>query len=222
MAAGRAALARGARGLGEAARGARPGDACANSSAASLATIAPALDAAIDALKRGYAEKPQNVATRKASELALDAINAALPETIGGSADLTPSNNTKTKGLEDVAPGNFGGRYIRYGIREHGMAAAMNGMALHGGLIPYGGTFLIFSDYCRPAIRLAALMGHARHLRDDARFRSGSARTGRRTSRSSIWRRSAPCRTSWSTARPTRWRRRNAGSSRCTTAGARA
>ena len=110
-------------------------------------------------LKRGYAEKPAKVATRKASELALDAINAALPETIGGSADLTPSNNTKSKGLEDVAPGNFGGRYIHYGIREHGMAAAMNGMALHGGLIPYGGTFLIFSDYCRPAIRLSALMG---------------------------------------------------------------
>ncbi len=99
------------------------------------------------------------VATRKASELALDAINAALPETIGGSADLTPSNNTKTKGLENVAPGKFGGRYIHYGIREHGMAAAMNGMALHGGLIPYGGTFLIFSDYCRPSIRLSALMG---------------------------------------------------------------
>jgi transketolase len=89
----------------------------------------------------------------------LDAINAVLPETIGGSADLTPSNNTKTKGLEDVKPGSWGGRYIRYGIREHGMAAAMNGIALHGGLIPYGGTFLIFSDYCRPAIRLSALMG---------------------------------------------------------------
>jgi transketolase len=120
--------------------------------------LGPALDQAIDALKRGYAEKPQTVATRKASELALDAINAVLPEMIGGSADLTPSNNTKTKGLEDIAAGQFGGRYIRFGIREHGMAAAMSGMALHGGIIPYGGTFLIFSDYCRPAIRLAALM----------------------------------------------------------------
>ena len=116
------------------------------------------LDQAIDKLKRGYAEKPETVATRKASELALDVINATLPETLGGSADLTPSNNTKTKGLDDIGPGKFGGRYLRYGIREHGMAAAMNGIALHGGLIPYGGTFLIFSDYCRPAIRLASLM----------------------------------------------------------------
>jgi transketolase len=81
-----------------------------------------------------------------------------VPETIGGSADLTPSNNTKSKGLEPIRPGAFGGRFIHYGIREHGMAAAMNGMALHGGLIPYSGTFLIFSDYCRPAIRLSALM----------------------------------------------------------------
>jgi len=121
--------------------------------------IGPALDEAIEKLKRSYAEKAQTVATRKASELALDAINAVVPETIGGSADLTPSNNTKTKGLEDVAPGKFGGRFIHYGIREHGMAAAMNGIALHGGLIPYSGTFLIFSDYCRPSIRLSALMG---------------------------------------------------------------
>jgi transketolase len=121
--------------------------------------LPPALDEAIAALKRGYADKPVTVATRKASELALDAINAALPETIGGSADLTPSNNTRSKGQDDVSAGNFSGRYVRYGIREHGMAAAMNGIALHGGLIPYGGTFLIFSDYCRPAIRLSALMG---------------------------------------------------------------
>jgi transketolase len=118
-----------------------------------------ALDEAIAALKRGYAEKPAAVATRKASEMALEAINAVLPETIGGSADLTPSNNTQTKGLKDVAPGDWSGRFIHYGIREHGMAAAMNGMALHGGLIPYSGTFLVFSDYCRPAIRLSALMG---------------------------------------------------------------
>jgi transketolase len=121
--------------------------------------VTPALDEAIAKLKRDYAEKPPTIATRKASELALDAVNAVLPETIGGSADLTPSNNTKSKGQDDVAPEKFGGRYIRYGIREHGMAAAMNGMALHGGIIPYGGTFLIFSDYCRPAIRLAAIMG---------------------------------------------------------------
>ncbi|MES2988327.1 MAG: transketolase [Pseudomonadota bacterium] len=100
---------------------------------------------------------PQKVATRKASEMALDAINAALPETLGGSADLTPSNNTLTKGLTDFTADNRAGRYMRYGIREFGMAAAMNGLALHGGVIPYGGTFLVFSDYARPAIRLAAL-----------------------------------------------------------------
>ena len=102
---------------------------------------------------------PQKIATRKASELALEAINAAVPETIGGSADLTGSNNTKTKGLEPLTAASPGGRYVYYGIREHGMAAAMNGMALHGGVIPYGGTFLVFTDYCRPSIRLSALMG---------------------------------------------------------------
>ncbi len=100
---------------------------------------------------------PKPVATRKASEMALEAINAALPSTIGGSADLTGSNNTKTKGQEALTSDNYGGRYIYYGIREFGMAAAMNGMALHGGVIPYGGTFLVFADYCRPAIRLSAL-----------------------------------------------------------------
>jgi transketolase len=120
--------------------------------------LPPELDKAIETLKRDLAEKPVSVATRKASEMALDAINAVVPETIGGSADLTPSNNTKSKGLEPIRPGAFGGRFIHYGIREHGMAAAMNGMALHGGLIPYSGTFLIFSDYCRPAMRLSALM----------------------------------------------------------------
>jgi len=101
------------------------------------------------------------VASRKASEMALEAINAALPATIGGSADLTGSNNTKTKNIEPLTPDNYGGRYIYYGIREFGMAAAMNGMALHGGVIPYGGTFLVFTDYARPAIRLSALQ-HAR------------------------------------------------------------
>jgi transketolase len=97
------------------------------------------------------------VATRKASEMALEAINAAIPATIGGSADLTGSNNTKTKNIEPFTPANYAGRYIYYGIREFGMAAAMNGMALHGGVIPYGGTFLVFTDYARPAIRLSAL-----------------------------------------------------------------
>ena len=89
--------------------------------------------------------------------MALEAINAAIPATIGGSADLTGSNNTKTKALEPLTADNYAGRYIYYGIREFGMAAAMNGMALHGGVIPYGGTFLVFTDYARPAIRLCAL-----------------------------------------------------------------
>jgi transketolase len=97
------------------------------------------------------------VATRKASEMALEAINAAVPATIGGSADLTGSNNTKTKALEPLTAENYAGRYVYYGVREFGMAAAMNGMALHGGVIPYGGTFLVFTDYARPAIRLSAL-----------------------------------------------------------------
>ena len=87
--------------------------------------------------------------------MALEAINAAVPSTIGGSADLTGSNNTKTKSLEPLTADNYAGRYIYYGIREFGMAAAMNGMALHGGVIPYGGTFLVFTDYARPAIRLS-------------------------------------------------------------------
>jgi transketolase len=100
---------------------------------------------------------PPKVATRKASEMALDPINNAIPATIGGSADLTGSNNTKTKEMEPLTAENYGGRYIYYGIREFGMAAAMNGMALHGGVVPYGGTFLVFSDYSRPAIRLGSI-----------------------------------------------------------------
>ena len=104
------------------------------------------------------AEKP-SIATRKASEAALEAINADWILTIGGSADLTPSNNTKTKSIHSMTGDDYSGRYIHFGIREHGMCAAMSGMALHGGVMPYGGTFLTFSDYCRPSIRLAALMG---------------------------------------------------------------
>ena len=100
---------------------------------------------------------PPKVATRKASEMALDPINAAIPATIGGSADLTGSNNTKTKEMQALTAENYGGRYVYYGIREFGMAAAMNGMALHGGVLPYGGTFLVFSDYSRPAIRLGCI-----------------------------------------------------------------
>jgi transketolase len=101
--------------------------------------------------------EPATVATRKSSELALGTINAQLPETIGGSADLTGSNNTKAGGIEALTADNYAGRYVYYGIREFGMAAAMNGMALHGGVIPYGGTFLVFTDYARGAIRLSAL-----------------------------------------------------------------
>ena len=105
----------------------------------------------------GLVAAPQKIATRKASEIALTAATAALPELLGGSADLTGSNFTKTASTDTLDATNYAGRYINYGIREFGMAAAMNGMALHGGIIPYGGTFLIFSDYCRPAIRLSAL-----------------------------------------------------------------
>jgi transketolase len=118
-----------------------------------------ALAPAIDALKAKLVAEPQTIATRKASEVALETITAVVPELILGSADLTPSNNTKTKNLSVLKAGEYGGRYIHYGIREHGMAAAMNGMALHGGVIPAGATFMVFTDYCRPAIRLSALMG---------------------------------------------------------------
>ncbi|MFL5058339.1 MAG: transketolase [Microvirga sp.] len=117
------------------------------------------LAAAIAALKGRLVAEPQAVATRKASEIALEVVTEAVPELVLGSADLTPSNNTKTKNLTVVAPGQYGGRYIHYGIREHGMAAAMNGLALHGGLRPAGATFLVFTDYARPAIRIAALSG---------------------------------------------------------------
>jgi transketolase len=121
--------------------------------------IPASLASALGKLKERISSEKPKAGTRKMSEKALEVINGELQNTIGGSADLTPSNNTRSKGLEAISPGNFNGRYVHYGIREHGMAAAMNGMALHGGVIPYGGTFLVFSDYCRPAIRLAALMG---------------------------------------------------------------
>jgi transketolase len=121
--------------------------------------LAPALGAAVRKVKEDAAAKPAEVATRKASEISLEALVAALPEMIGGSADLTGSNNTLTKGMKVIAAGDHAGRFIHFGVREHGMAAAMNGMALHGGVVPYSGTFLAFSDYCRPSLRLAALMG---------------------------------------------------------------
>ena len=106
-----------------------------------------------------WLEGSQKVATRKASELALEVLTPLVPEMVGGSADLTGSNLTKTRVTGPFSPADYGGRYVYYGIREFGMAAAMNGMALHGGVIPYGGTFLVFSDYCRNAIRMSALQG---------------------------------------------------------------
>lgn len=117
------------------------------------------LAAALKAIKDRLAADPKDRASRSSSELALEVLVPAFPELVGGSADLTGSNNTRPKGMSAMSPNDYGGRFIHYGIREHGMAAAMNGMALHGGIIPYSGTFLVFSDYCRPSIRLACLMG---------------------------------------------------------------
>ncbi|MBX9709606.1 MAG: transketolase [Xanthobacteraceae bacterium] len=120
---------------------------------------AKALADTVAKMKASLAAEPKEIATRIASENALTALTAAVPEMIGGSADLTGSNNTRPKGMVAISANNYGGRYINYGIREHGMTAAMNGLALHGGLIPYSGTFLVFADYLRPALRLSALMG---------------------------------------------------------------
>jgi transketolase len=122
-------------------------------------SLPDALAAAVRDVKQRLAQAPKDIATRSASEFALESVTAAVPEMIGGSADLTGSNNTRTKSMKAMSAADYSGRFIHYGVREHGMAAAMNGMALHGGIIPYSGTFLVFSDYCRPAIRLAALMG---------------------------------------------------------------
>jgi transketolase len=118
-----------------------------------------ALNAAVRAVKESLYKEPKEIATRTACEFALESLIPAVPEMIGGSADLTGSNNTRTKSMKAMSASDYSGRFIHYGIREHGMAAAMNGMTLHGGIIPYSGTFLAFSDYCRPSIRLAALMG---------------------------------------------------------------
>jgi transketolase len=121
--------------------------------------VASEIAAPLQAFREQLALEKPKVATRKSSEMTLGVINGATRATIGGSADLTHSNYTITKGMGSIAPGDFSGRYIHYGVREFGMAAAMNGIALHGGFAPYGGTFLVFSDYARGAIRLAALMG---------------------------------------------------------------
>lgn len=112
----------------------------------------------LDALKRDIADAQPKEASRVSSQNVLEKISEYIPHLVGGSADLTGSNNTKTKTMQAIAAPDYNGRYVYYGVREHAMAAAMNGMALHGGVIPYGGTFLVFTDYCRPAIRLSALM----------------------------------------------------------------
>ncbi len=119
---------------------------------------APDVFKAIEAARKQFAGDAAKRATRVWSQMTLEHLTPALPELIGGSADLTGSNGTKTKHHAAVSAQNFAGNYLHYGVREHGMAAAMNGMALHGGVIPYGGTFLTFTDYCRPSIRLSALM----------------------------------------------------------------
>jgi transketolase len=121
--------------------------------------LPPGFDQAIARVCQEFRQGDAKIATRQASGAVLDALTRVVPELVGGSADLTPSNNTKARDQKDVCRGDYSGRYIRYGVREHGMAAAMNGIAVHGGLIPYGGTFLTFSDYARPSIRLAAFMG---------------------------------------------------------------
>ena len=115
--------------------------------------------AAVAQFKRSLAAEQPKIASRVASQKMLEVLAQALPELVGGSADLSGSNGTRAAGMKAVSAADFRGNYVHYGVREHAMAAAMNGMALHGGCIPYAGTFLIFSDYCRPAIRLSALMG---------------------------------------------------------------
>ena len=125
---------------------------------------------AVATLKQQFLDTRPKVATRQSSQMALEALVPATPELIGGSADLTGSNLTLVKSMGIVTPGNFTGRYIHYGVREHGMAAAANGMALHGGLIPYTGTFFVFTDYMRPAIRIGAITRAARDPRADPRF----------------------------------------------------
>jgi transketolase len=114
--------------------------------------------ATINALKTAIAAEAPKIATRQSSQKAIEALAPIMPELVGGSADLTGSNNTKAKTATPIKAGAYSGSYIYYGIREHEMAAAMNGLALHGGVIPFGGTFLVFTDYCRPSIRLAAIM----------------------------------------------------------------
>ena len=139
----------------------------------------------INEFKKKLCEEKPKLASRKSSQNALEVINGVLPETIGGSADLTGSNNTNTSQTQPFTVEDRSGRYMMYGIREHAMAAIMNGIALHGGLIPYGGTFLVFTDYCRNSIRLSALMG-IRVIYVMTHDSIGLGKTARPTSRSSI------------------------------------
>jgi transketolase len=120
---------------------------------------AEAIKAVVAEIKAEFVATPPKLATRQSSQKVLEKLVPAVPALIGGSADLTGSNGTRTKHHTAVAAGAFGANYVHYGVREHGMAAAMNGLALHGGIVPYGATFLVFTDYCRPSIRLSALMG---------------------------------------------------------------
>ena len=137
---------------------AMPADAQTTFRAAIAGEIPASADDALNSLKASFASEAPKLASRQASQKTLDALVPAMPTLVGGSADLTHSNLTIAKGQPSVTPDDFSGSYIHYGVREHGMAAAMNGIALHGGMVPYGGTFLVFADYCRPSIRLAALM----------------------------------------------------------------
>jgi transketolase len=137
---------------------ATPGDRRAAFGGAIAGDLPADLAAKVNAHKRALSAERPAPATRKASQMALEVLTAAVPAMVGGSADLTHSNLTLTAATAPIRPGNYAGRYVSYGVREHAMVAAMNGMAAHGGVIPYGGTFLVFADYCRPALRLAALM----------------------------------------------------------------
>jgi transketolase len=122
------------------------------------AAVRQKLSAAVNAIKADFSRDAATLATRQSSQKVIEKLLPVIPGLIGGSADLTGSNGTLTKLHTIVKPGDYSGTYIHYGVREHGMAAAMNGLTLHGGIVPYGGTFLVFSDYCRPSIRLSALM----------------------------------------------------------------
>ena len=165
-------------------------------------------------LRERFATERPDIATRQASQLVIDEIAEALPNLLGGSADLTHSNLTRAKTHRPVQADSLEGSYIHYGVREHAMAAAMNGIALHGGFIPYGGTFLCFADYSRPAIRLAALMG-IRVIHVMTHDRSGWARMAPLTSRSSIWHRCGRSPICWCSAPAMPLKPRRPGIARC-------